>query len=120
MTFETDTVVTPILTKAAGKWRIWGPWIAAALAWAWSMSNTVVHKQVANETLATDVATLKSDMQGLKASVATTNIQLATIQGTLNGINMKTDSFGKFKDDFQKGAKEALAMPVKQGHRAKR
>lgn len=116
-----------IRTKAINYTRVHIKELASYLVACISMLVTVSvaygHKQAGSETLVIDVSTLKSDMQALKSSVASTNVSLARIEGTLNGINMKADEFGKFKDGVQQGAKEALATPVPKGplpgHRAK-
>lgn len=115
-----ETIRTRVINTTRDHWKAvlhFASWALAALV---TVSVAIGHKQADNATLATDVATLKTDMQGLKSSVASTNVSLARIEGTLNGINMKTDEFGKFKDGVQQGAKEALAIPVPKGHRAKK
>jgi phage shock protein A len=117
---DTDTVVTPALTKAVSKWRMWGPWLAAALAWAWSMSNTMGQKQVNNEVLAQTVSDLKLSVDGMKGQIEEVKQSQAEMKGTLTAINGWAQGVSKFQAGVQQGAAEALATPIpKQGHRAK-
>jgi len=117
-----ETVRTRALTYTRSHLKEIVSYAIAAISMVITVSVAYGHKQAGSETLVTDVATLKSDMKALSASVANTNVALGRIEGTLNGINMKTNEFGKFKEGVEQGAKEALATPVPKltkGHRAK-
>jgi hypothetical protein len=107
-----DTLRTKALTYTRDHLKEIAAYAVAVASTVVTLSIAYGHKQAGSETLVSDVAKLKTDMQTLNSAVATTNVSLARIEGTLNGINMKADEFGKFKDGVQQGAKEALATPV--------
>jgi len=117
-----ETIRTKALTYTRSHLKEIVSYVVAGVSMVITVSVAYGHKQAGSETMVTDISVLKTQMQALSASVASTNISLARIEGTLNGINMKTNEFGKFKEGVEQGAKEALATPVPKltkSHRAK-
>lgn len=117
---DEETIRTKALTYTRENWKVIIAWVITAVTTGANAFIAIGHKQAGSETLVGDVATLKTDMKGLKDSVASTNVSLARIEGTLNGINMKADEFGEFKKGVQTGAREALATPIPKGPQGRR
>ena len=116
-----ETIRTKALNTAREHWKgvlHFASWAMAALVTA---SVAVGHKQADKEMQAKDFQALQSEVKVIHDELLQVKESQARTEGTLNAVSLWAQGVTKFQTSVQKGAEEALAIPVPklQGHRAK-
>lgn len=112
---EDTTVITPMLQRAAAKWKLWGPWLASALIASYSIAVTWGHRQADGEMQTKDFEALKIEVQQMRNDLTQVKESQARVEGTMSAIIPWAQGVAKFQVSVQKGAAEALATPVPKG-----
>lgn len=96
-----DTVVTPVLRKAAESWRTWAPWAAAVAAAVWafavSLGGKAEHSADLEANYARDQITLKRYEEEMRA-------QMDRMEGKVDALSMlpaKVDDLGRRQDRME-------------------
>lgn len=118
-----DTVVTPVLEKAAKSWRMWAPYAGAAIVSLYSLAIAFGHRQADTEMTAQSFSEFRTEMKDELKAIHGEVRQLSDGQietnGKLDSVNDKVDDFKNWKDRVT-GVAETVTVPKLQGHRTRK
>lgn len=129
---EDDTIVTPILRRAADNWRSLVPWVGGGLiaiaSSLISVSAAIGHRQADEETLVKNVAELtlavkngttemKTEINEIRGEVRKVSDSQLEMKGDVKAVSGDISDLKGWKNQVT-GVAESTSIPKLQGHRA--
>jgi hypothetical protein len=120
---EEDTIVTPLLRRAADNWRSLVPWagggliaIASSLI---SVSVTMGHRQADQEMLAKSVSDLTIEVKEMRGEVRQVSDAQIEMKGDLKTVSGNINDFEDWRNRVT-GVAETLSIPKLRNHHTRK